>query len=41
MPAALLEAGVIVNRDEEIRLREPDYQQKLTSAVGEVVAVLR
>lgn len=37
MPAALLEAGVIVNRDEEMRLLEPDYQQKIASAVANAI----
>jgi N-acetylmuramoyl-L-alanine amidase len=37
MPAALLEGGVIVNRDEEIRIGDPDYQQKLSDSVVEAV----
>jgi N-acetylmuramoyl-L-alanine amidase len=37
MPAALLEAGVIVNRDEEIRLVKPAHQQKIAMAVSNAV----
>jgi len=37
MPAALLEGGVIVNRYEEIRLKDPAYQQKLSDSVVEAV----
>ena len=37
MPAALLEAGVIVNSDEEVRLLKPAYRQKLTSAICQAV----
>jgi N-acetylmuramoyl-L-alanine amidase len=37
MPAALLEAGVIVNRDEEIWLLKPGYQRKIARAVAEAV----
>jgi N-acetylmuramoyl-L-alanine amidase len=37
MPAVLLESGIIVNRDEEQRLREPATQQALTAAIIEAV----
>ena len=37
MPALLLEAGLIVNRDEELQLKHPAYQQKI--AAGLVAAV--
>jgi N-acetylmuramoyl-L-alanine amidase len=37
MPAALLEAGVIVNRNEEVRLLKPGYQQKIAIAVANAV----
>ena len=38
MPAVLVEAGVIVNRNEELLLRSADHQKKLASAlVGAVV----
>jgi len=38
MPAVLFEAGVIVNRNEELLLRSADHQKKLASAlVGAVV----
>jgi N-acetylmuramoyl-L-alanine amidase len=33
MPAALLECGVIVNRDEELRLRDRAYQDRMVAAV--------
>jgi N-acetylmuramoyl-L-alanine amidase len=38
MPAVLLEAGVIVNREEELRLGEPAYQKKIAAAIGEAVS---
>jgi N-acetylmuramoyl-L-alanine amidase len=34
MPSALLEAGVIVNRAEELQLREPGVQRRIASAVA-------
>lgn len=34
MPALLLEAGVIVNRAEELLLRDPDRQQRMAAAVA-------
>lgn len=34
MPAVLLECGVIVNRDEELRLQNRAYQDRLVSAVA-------
>ena len=37
MPAALLEAGVIVNRKEEIHLRKRGYQGKIAIAVANAV----
>jgi N-acetylmuramoyl-L-alanine amidase len=37
MPAALLEAGSIVNRDEELRLATPEHQALIASAVVEAV----
>ena len=33
-PAVLLEAGVIVNRDEELRARSPEVQKRMASAVA-------
>ncbi len=33
-PAVLLEAGVIVNRDEELRLSEPATRRRITAAVA-------
>jgi N-acetylmuramoyl-L-alanine amidase len=33
MPAVLIEAGVIVNRDEELQVMTPDYQAKIADAV--------
>ncbi|HEY7985443.1 MAG TPA: N-acetylmuramoyl-L-alanine amidase [Methylophilaceae bacterium] len=33
MPAVLIEAGVIVNRDEELQVMTPDYQAKIVDAV--------
>lgn len=37
MPAALLEAGVIVNREEESRLLKPAYQRRIAAAVADAV----
>lgn len=34
MPAVLLEAGVIVNRAEEARLRQPAYRQRIAEAIS-------
>lgn len=33
MPAVLLECGIIVNRQEELRLDSPEYQDKMVMAV--------
>jgi len=33
-PAVLLEAGVIVNRDEELRMRSPEVQKRMANAVA-------
>jgi N-acetylmuramoyl-L-alanine amidase len=37
MPAVLLEAGVIVNRDEELAVSSPDYQSTIAVSVVEAV----
>jgi N-acetylmuramoyl-L-alanine amidase len=37
MPAVLLEAGVIVNRDEELAVSTPAYQSTIAKAVAEAV----
>jgi hypothetical protein len=37
MPAVLLEAGSIVNRDEELALASPERQQLITAAVVDAV----
>jgi N-acetylmuramoyl-L-alanine amidase len=37
MPAVLLEAGSIVNRDEELALETPERQELTSSAVVEAV----
>jgi N-acetylmuramoyl-L-alanine amidase len=33
MPAVLLEAGVIVNRDEELRLQQPEMRDSIATAI--------
>lgn len=38
MPAALLECGVIVNRDEELRVKTREYQEQLAKAVAQAFA---
>lgn len=38
MPAVLLEAGVIVNRDEERRMRTPETRQRIAAAVAQALA---
>lgn len=38
MPALLIEAGVIVNRDEELRLAEPDTRKRIAAAIRRGVA---
>ena len=35
MPSVLVEAGVIVNRDEERRMRDPEVRQRIARAVAE------
>ena len=35
MPAVLFEAGVIVNRDEELRMRDPAVQNALAASVAD------
>ncbi|MCP5159257.1 MAG: N-acetylmuramoyl-L-alanine amidase [Gammaproteobacteria bacterium] len=37
MPAVLLEAGILVNRAEEERLRDPTYQQRIATAIGQAL----
>ena len=37
MPSVLIEAGVIVNRDEERRMREPEVRKRIAAAVAEGV----
>jgi N-acetylmuramoyl-L-alanine amidase len=37
-PAVLLEAGVIVNRDEELKLRDPRTRQRIAGAVADGLA---
>jgi len=38
IPALLLEAGVIVNRDEELRMRDPAVRQRIAGAVTSAVS---
>jgi N-acetylmuramoyl-L-alanine amidase len=38
MPAVLVEAGVIVNRKEEERMRDPQVQARIAAALAEGVA---
>jgi len=37
VPAVLFEAGVIVNRDEELRMRDPTVRAKIANAVADGV----
>ncbi len=37
MPAVLLECGIIVNRNEEIQLRDPSYRKKITDSVAKAI----
>jgi N-acetylmuramoyl-L-alanine amidase len=37
IPALLLEAGVIVNRDEELRMRDPAVRKRIVEAIGNAV----
>ena len=39
IPALLFEAGVIVNRDEEMRLREPATRRRITESISAAVNV--
>lgn len=38
VPAVLFEAGVIVNRDEELRMRDPAVRAKIATAVADGIA---
>jgi N-acetylmuramoyl-L-alanine amidase len=38
-PAVLMEAGIIVNRDEELTLREPATREKIAKAVAGALTV--
>ncbi|MFJ1257205.1 N-acetylmuramoyl-L-alanine amidase [Cupriavidus sp. CuC1] len=38
MPAVLFEAGVIVNRAEEIRLEDPAYRKRIAESIGAAIA---
>jgi N-acetylmuramoyl-L-alanine amidase len=37
MPSVLVEAGVIVNRHEELRLREPAMRSRIAQAIADGV----
>ena len=37
IPALLFEAGVIVNRDEELRMRDPAVRKRIVEAIGNAV----
>ena len=37
MPAVLLEAGSIINRDEELRVGSPEHQTRISTAVTDAV----
>jgi N-acetylmuramoyl-L-alanine amidase len=37
IPALLFEAGVIVNRDEELRMRDPAVRSRIAEAITEAV----
>jgi len=37
IPALLFEAGVIVNRDEEMRMRDPAVRKRIAEAIGNAV----
>jgi N-acetylmuramoyl-L-alanine amidase len=37
MPAALLECGVIVNRNEEASLQTPEIQRRIADAAAEAI----
>lgn len=38
MPALLIEMGLIVNRDEELRLSDPDYQKTFAEAIRSAIS---
>jgi len=38
MPSVLVEAGVIVNRDEEARMRDPRVRERLAAAIAEGIS---
>jgi len=38
MPAVLLEAGSIINRDEELRMGKPEQQKLISAGVTDAVA---
>lgn len=38
IPALLFEAGVIVNRDEELRMRDPAVRKRIAEAIGNAVS---
>jgi len=40
VPALLLEAGIIVNPDDELSLREPSTRQRIASAVAGAMGCL-
>jgi N-acetylmuramoyl-L-alanine amidase len=37
MPAALLECGVIINRDEEMELKKPETQARIADAAATAI----
>jgi N-acetylmuramoyl-L-alanine amidase len=41
MPAVLLECGIIVNRDEELELCKPEYQEKIITSITQAIKAYR
>jgi N-acetylmuramoyl-L-alanine amidase len=39
MPAVLLECGIIVNRDEELELSKPQYQEKIITSIVQAIKI--
>ena len=39
IPALLFEAGVIVNRDEEMRLRDPAVRKRISESIATAVGI--
>ena len=39
MPAILLEAGIIVNREDELKLESQQYRQRINNSISKAISI--